>query len=202
MHKLTAVAWMADFATRIDAAADELTELDRLIGDADHGSNMQRGMAAVTALDPDGLPDAASYLKKAAMTLVSTVGGASGPLYGSLLMRFAGTIGDGEETATSMAVAWRAALDAVQLRGKAIVEDKTMVDALSPAVEAMEAPGQTLAQCLSAATAAAVAGRDHTTALVARKGRASYLGARSAGVADPGATSLVLLLQSAERTFC
>lgn len=192
---------MADFAATISQNAALLTDLDRQIGDADHGSNMDRGMQAVVALDPD-FPDAASYLKKAGMTLVSTVGGASGPLYGTFLLRFAGALtGQATQDAAGMAQAWRAGLEGVISRGKAGLGDKTMVDALQPAVEAMEAEPTDVASCLAAGLVAGQRGRDLTTPMVARKGRASYLGDRSAGHQDPGATSVVLMLEAAARTL-
>ncbi|MFC6360456.1 dihydroxyacetone kinase subunit DhaL [Luteococcus peritonei] len=191
---------MADFADRISEHAAELTDLDRQIGDADHGSNMERGMKAVAALAADDFPDAASYLKKAGMTLVSTVGGASGPLYGTFLLRFAAAA-PADESPAAMAAAWRAGLDGVIARGKAGLGDKTMVDALQPAVEAMESSHPDLASCLAAGLQAAAAGREAAVPLVARKGRASYLGERSAGHADPGATSMTMLLESAAATL-
>lgn len=198
-----AASWLADFRSVIHDNAAMLTDLDRQIGDADHGSNMDRGMTAVGALQPDDLPDAASYLKKAGMTLVSTVGGASGPLYGTFLMRFGGALGSGSDT-DEVCAALRAALDGILARGKASEGDKTLVDSLAPAVRAAEdasADGADVAGVLAAAAAAAAAGRDATTPMVARKGRASYLGERSAGVQDPGATSMTMLLESAARTL-
>lgn len=194
----TAHAWLADYASVIHDNADLLTDLDRQIGDADHGSNMDRGMKAVAALEAADFDDAAAYLKKAGMTLVSTVGGASGPLYGTFLLRFAGAVGDGGKDALGAAL--RAGLDGVLQRGKAEVGDKTMVDALTPAVEAFEAAGS-LDEALAAAVSAAASGRDAATPLVARKGRASYLGERSKDHQDPGATSVTLLLESAARTL-
>lgn len=194
----TAHGWLADYASVIHDNADLLTDLDRQIGDADHGSNMDRGMKAVAALEAADFDDAAAYLKKAGMTLVSTVGGASGPLYGTFLLRFAGAVGDGGKDALGAAL--RAGLDGVLQRGKAEVGDKTMVDALTPAVEAFEAAGS-LDEALAAAAAAAASGRDAATPLVARKGRASYLGERSKDHQDPGATSVTLLLESAARTL-
>lgn len=191
---------MADYASQISENAADLTELDRQIGDADHGSNMDRGMKAVAALAADDFPDAPTYLKKAGMTLVSTVGGASGPLYGTFLLRFAGAL-EPDDSPASIAKAWRAGLDGVVSRGKAGLGDKTMLDALQPAVEAMEEANQSVEACLQAGAAAGAAGRDATTAMIARKGRASYLGERSIGHQDPGATSMVMLLESAARTF-
>ncbi len=177
----------------------ELNRLDREIGDGDHGENMNRGFqAAVAKLDAD--PAAAGLtpggvLKLVATTLISTVGGASGPLYGTAFLRAATSAGD---AATLDADAVRAALAAacggVQARGKAEPGDKTMVDALLPAVEA--ARGDSVAGLLAAAAAAADAGVTATIPLVARKGRASYLGERSAGHPDPGATSAALILHA------
>lgn len=198
-----AAAWLADYAAVIAENADLLTDLDRQIGDADHGSNMQRGMTAVAALAPADFADAKAYLKKAGMTMVNTVGGASGPLYGTFLLRFAGALTD-ELTPEGLGAALRAGLQGILDRGKAAVGDKTMVDALTPAVDAYDAAaagGAAAADALAAAATAAAAGRDATIPLVARKGRASYLGERSAGHQDPGATSVTLLVEAAARTL-
>ena len=191
-----AAEWLAEFARLIAAHEGELTDLDRAIGDADHGANMARGMAAVAAIDPASFDDPAAYLKKAGMTLVSTVGGASGPLYGTFFLRFASAMAGGETDAL------QAGLVGVVARGKAVVGDKTLVDALAPAVAAFEAAlasggGRPWAE----AAQAAASGRDATVPLVARKGRASYLGERSAGHQDPGATSMALLLAAAADTL-
>ncbi|GAB79161.1 dihydroxyacetone kinase DhaL subunit [Austwickia chelonae] len=196
-------AWMVAFAEAVHTDADLLTDLDRQIGDADHGSNMDRGMQAVTALDHDSFADTPAYLKKAGMTLVSTVGGASGPLYGTFFMRFAGALGDESRPDTDrFAAALQAGVDGVIARGKAEPGDKTMIDALAPAVEAFaKASTDGLAAALTAAADAAAQGRDATTPLVARKGRASYLGERSAGHQDPGATSTAMLLAAAAKAF-
>lgn len=195
MDAARAGAWLAEFGRLVATHEDELTDLDRAIGDADHGANMARGMVAVAALDPGSFDDAGAYLKKAGMTLVSTVGGASGPLYGTFFLRFAGALAGGE------AAALRAGLDGVVARGKAVEGDKTLVDALTPAVAAFEAAvvsgstgGSAGGSAWGAAAEAAASGRDATVPLVARKGRASYLGERSAGHQDPGATSMALLL--------
>ncbi|QIK73051.1 dihydroxyacetone kinase subunit L [Propioniciclava coleopterorum] len=194
--------WLADYAAVVHENAAELTELDRAIGDADHGSNMDRGFAAVAALDPSGFDDAAAYLKKAGMTLVSTVGGASGPLFGTFFLRLGGAWPAEDGDAAGLGAALRAGLDGILARGKAEVGDKTLVDALAPAVDAFDAAaGEGLGAALSAAAAAGAAGRDATVPLVARKGRASYLGERSAGHQDPGATSMALLLDSAARAL-
>jgi dihydroxyacetone kinase-like protein len=194
-------AWLREFARSVAAQKDALTALDAAIGDADHGANLDRGMTAVVAaLDAAPPASPAALLKQVGMTLVSKVGGASGPLYGTLFLRMAGPAGDGLDAA-GFAAALRAGLEGVVARGKAELGDKTMVDALSPACDALDAAlggGAALPEALQAAVAAGREGRDATVPLVARKGRASYLGERSAGHQDPGATSTVLLLEAAE----
>jgi phosphoenolpyruvate---glycerone phosphotransferase subunit DhaL len=195
--------WLRRFAALVAEHRDELTALDAAVGDADHGTNMDRGMAAVVAaLDAAMPPDPAALLKHAGMTLVRTVGGASGPLYGTFFLRTATVAGDGGAALTpeTFAKALRAGLDGVVTRGKAEVGDKTMVDALAPALDALDAElaaGGDLGSALAAARAAAEVGRDATTPLQARKGRASYLGERSVGHQDPGATSAALLVAAA-----
>ncbi len=200
-----AAAWMAAFADVVHDQAGYLTQLDAAIGDADHGANMDRGMKAVKALDAASFANAGSYLKKAGMTLVSTVGGASGPLYGTFLLRFAGALPtDDGATAEQVGAALRAGVEGIVARGKAVVGDKTMVDALTPALAAYDeavAGGGDTATGLAAAAAASAQGRESTTPLVARKGRASYLGERSAGHVDPGATSVTMLLECAAETL-
>lgn len=194
-------AWMADFAAQIHENAGMLTDLDRQIGDADHGSNMDRGMKAVAALAAADFPDSGAFLKKAGMTLVSTVGGASGPLYGTFLMRVGGAW-PVEDSPEGIGAALRAGLDGVIQRGKAEVGDKTMVDALTPALDAYDAAAaQGTQAALDAAAKACAEGRNGTTPLIARKGRASYLGERSAGTQDPGATSVTMLIEAAARTL-
>ncbi len=198
-------AWLRRFAELVHENKDELTALDSAIGDADHGANMDRGMTAVVAaLDETAPADAAALLKKTGTTLVSKVGGASGPLYGTLFLRMAGPAGSGELDGAGFAAALRAGLDGVVARGKAEPGDKTMVDALGPACDALDAAvadGRPLADALAAAATAAADGRDATTPMVARKGRASYLGERSAGHQDPGATSTALLVEAAATTL-
>jgi dihydroxyacetone kinase-like protein len=194
--------WVRRFAVLVSENRDYLTELDAAIGDADHGSNLDRGMkAAVVALDELGPTSAGPLFSKVGMTLVSTVGGASGPLFGTLFLRMGTALGDIDTVTTQqVAAALRAGLEGVEARGKAQPGDKTMYDALAPAVEAMEravAEGVGLAEALGQARAAAVAGRDATVPMLARKGRASYLGERSVGHQDPGATSVALLLEAA-----
>ena len=195
-------AWLREFARLVEAQRDHLTDLDAAIGDADHGANLHRGMQAVlAALDETAGAEAAALLKKVGMTLVSKVGGASGPLYGTLFLRMAAATGDGALTAADFGAALRAGLVGVQERGKAAPGDKTMLDALHPACDAFEASlagGGGLADGLAAAATGARQGRDATTPMLARKGRASYLGERSVGHQDPGATSTALLLEAAE----
>jgi dihydroxyacetone kinase-like protein len=198
--------WVREFAAQISANRDYLTELDSAIGDADHGTNLDRGMkAAVAALDDLGPVGAGPLLTKVGMTLVSTVGGASGPLYGTLFLRMGSALGDVPEVAPEqVGVALRAGLEGVVARGKAQAEDKTMYDALAPAVDALEAglhDGLGLEDALGRARAAAEAGRDATVPMLARKGRASYLGERSVGHQDPGATSVTLLVAAAADTL-
>ncbi len=194
------VAWLADFADAVADGAEMLTDLDRQIGDADHGSNMDRGMRAVKALGSD-FPDARALLRKAGMTLVSTVGGTAGPLYGTFFMK-AGAVWPDEGDAAALGAALRAGLAGIVQRGRAEVGDKTMVDALAPALDAYDAAAADgIGAALAAAATAAAAGRDATIPLVARKGRASYLGERSAGHQDPGATSVTMLVEAAARTL-
>jgi phosphoenolpyruvate---glycerone phosphotransferase subunit DhaL len=193
--------WLREFAQLISDHRDELTTLDAAIGDADHGTNMERGMSAVVAnLSGDTVGE---LCKQAGMTLVSTVGGASGPLYGTFLLRFGSSAGDvAALDATEFAAAMRAGLDGIVARGKAEREDKTMYDALAPAVEALEAGiGDPLDIALRTASEAADKGRDATIEMLARKGRASYLGERSIGHQDPGATSAALLVRAAATTL-
>ncbi len=194
--------WVRSFAQLVADNRDHLTELDAAIGDADHGSNMDRGLkAAVAALDESRPATPGALFSKVGMTLVSTVGGASGPLFGTLFIRMAGSLGDAEtSSATDVAAALRAGLGGVVDRGKAAPGDKTMYDALAPAVDALDAAlgdGEPLSTALKHARDAAAAGRDATTPMLARKGRASYLGERSVGHQDPGATTVALLLEAA-----
>jgi dihydroxyacetone kinase-like protein len=197
--------WLRDLAKTLHENAAYLTELDSAIGDADHGSNMDRGFAAVVAvLDESSFDSVDELLKKAGMTLVSKVGGASGPLYGTFFLRLGTALAGAEITPSSFGEALKAGVGGILARGKAEVGDKTMYDAWAPALEAYDAAvagGADLGGALAAAAEAAAKGRDSTTPLVARKGRASYLGERSAGHQDPGATSTTLLLESAARTL-
>jgi dihydroxyacetone kinase-like protein len=177
---------------------DELVRLDQAIGDADHGENMRRGFTALLSrLDTEEPSSPGKVLKLVATTLISTVGGAAGPLYGTAFLRAAASVGDAEELdCETVARALQAALDGVVARGKAAVGDKTMVDALTPAVAAAAQVDGSVAALLSAAADAAAEGAKSTVPMVARKGRASYLGERSAGHLDPGARSTELLLRA------
>jgi dihydroxyacetone kinase-like protein len=191
--------WVRQFAALVAEQREYLTELDSAIGDADHGANMDRGLkAAVAALDETRPETPGAVLSKVGITLVSTVGGASGPLYGTLFMRMGASLADTEAaTPVQLAAALRAGLEGVVARGKAEPGDKTMYDALAPSIDALDAAlaqEKPLVDALAAAKAAAEAGRDATTPLLARKGRASYLGERSVGHQDPGATSTALLI--------
>jgi len=200
--------WVRAFAAAVAANKDYLTELDSAIGDADHGINMNRGMQAVTGkLDAAGPPaeDIGAQLKTVGMTLVSTVGGASGPLYGTLFLQMGSSAaGKTQLTPEDWAGALAAGLAGVRSRGKAEPGDKTMIDALTPGVDALTtalADGASFADALARSADAAHAGMEATIPLVARKGRASYLGERSANHQDPGATSSWLLLRAAADTF-
>jgi dihydroxyacetone kinase-like protein len=194
------------FAATVAEQKEYLTELDSAIGDADHGINMDRGMKAVLAkIDGQQPTDVGALLKTVGMTLVSTVGGAGGPLYGTLFLQL-GTATAGKETleAPDWATALDAAVTGVQARGKAELEDKTMVDAQIPARDAYRQAleeGASFADALRRSAAAAEDGVKATVPLVARKGRASYLGERSAGHQDPGATSSWLLLKTIADTW-
>jgi dihydroxyacetone kinase-like protein len=189
---------MNRFAGEMSEHRAELVALDTAIGDGDHGTNMNRGMTkALEKLGAGEQPDPGSVLKTVAMALVSSVGGAAGPLYGTLFLQMGTALAGQEEVdLPAFAAAWRKALEGVQSRGKAELQDKTMVDALTPAVEALEAASD-LDGGLRAAVQAAEEGMKATTPLVARKGRASYLGERSKDHQDPGATSTYYLFKSA-----
>jgi dihydroxyacetone kinase-like protein len=194
--------WIGDFSAVVAQNKEYLTELDAAIGDADHGINMDRGMKAVaTKLDGGTGGDISALLKTVGMTLVSTVGGAGGPLYGTLFLQLgAAATGASELTPELWAAALDKAVAGVQARGKAEPGDKTMIDALVPARDAFRAAleeGATFEQALRRSAAAAEQGMVATIPIVARKGRASYLGERSAGHQDPGATSSFLLLRAA-----
>lgn len=196
-----ALRWTRETAARIAAARDELTELDRQIGDGDHGENLNRGFTAVLAkldaLDAERISD---VLKLVATTLMSSVGGAAGPLYGTAYLRAAKVTGVSELDAHGVVALLEGALEGITARGKATTGEKTMVDAWAPAVDAAEAAagsGARARDVLAAAATAAAQGATATIPLVATKGRASYLGERSAGHQDPGATSTALILEAA-----
>ena len=198
--------WVKAFADNIAANKDYLTQLDSDIGDADHGANMHRGFQAVlTKLPGVADKDVGSILKTVGMTLVSTVGGAGGPLYGTFFMQLgAATSGKLELTLADWSAALQAGVDGVIMRGKANPGDKTMVDALNPALATLKMAagnGVSIPEALRQSAQAAEQGMKDTIPLVARKGRASYLGERSAGHQDPGATSSHLLLQTAADTW-
>jgi dihydroxyacetone kinase-like protein len=190
--------WMKRFATEMSDHRHELVALDTAIGDGDHGTNMNRGMTkALEKLESAEQADPGAVLKTVAMALVSSVGGAAGPLYGTLFLQMGTALaGHDEVDLPTFAAAWRKGLDGVKARGKAEVQDKTMVDALTPAVEALESASD-LNGGLHSAVQAAEEGMKATTPLVARKGRASYLGERSKDHQDPGATSTYYLFKSA-----
>ncbi|MBQ1109435.1 dihydroxyacetone kinase subunit DhaL [Streptomyces anulatus] len=187
--------WMTAVAASVEREANHLTELDSAIGDADHGSNLQRGFTAVTeVLEKDAPATPGAVLTLAGRQLISTVGGASGPLYGTLLRRTGKALGDDDEvTQDQLARAFAAGVAAVGQLGGAQAGDKTMLDALLPAAEA-------LATSFDGAANAARAGAEATVPLQARKGRASYLGERSIGHQDPGATSSALLVEALAAT--
>jgi dihydroxyacetone kinase-like protein len=200
------VDWVRQSAAALEGERERLNRLDADIGDGDHGANMARGFTAATARLAAAEPETPSAaLRTVGMTLLSTVGGAAGPLYGSFFIGLAGGLGDAAEVD---AAAWSAALTqavaGVVRRGKAEPGDKTMVDALTPAVEALDAAAgnaASFAAALAGSAAAAASGAEATIPLVARRGRASYLGERSAGHQDPGATSSALLLRIAAETW-
>jgi len=194
------VQWLQDFATQIEQNKDYLTELDAAIGDADHGINMERGFKKVMSQLPSVADkDIGSILKSVSMTLISSVGGASGPLYGTFFLKASTVAVDKQQLTDEEIVSLlQAGLDGVLQRGKAQLGDKTMVDVLSPTVDALaQAVGEgknTLAAMQQAVVAAEQAMKD-TIPMLARKGRASYLGERSVGHQDPGATSAYFMLK-------
>jgi len=195
------IQWLQSVAVVIEENKDYLTELDAAIGDADHGINLHRGFQKVLVQLPDVADkDIGSILKAVSMTLISTVGGASGPLYGTLFLRASTVVAGKQELTNEDLVAFfQAAVEGVVQRGKAQLGDKTMLDALLPASEAFKqavASGDATVAALEKAVAAAETGMQNTIPLVAKKGRASYLGERSAGHLDPGATSLYLILNT------
>jgi len=204
--KAEVLDWLRAYGQVIEDQKDYLTELDSVIGDADHGANMHRGFKAVLVKLPSVEDkDIGTILKTVGMTLLSTVGGAGGPLYSTLFIQ-AGNMLNGKEEMTLSD--WAAALEAAKIGvvklGKAEPGDKTMVDALTPAVEVLRKAtenGHTTSDALEESAQAAKEGMEATIPLVARKGRASYLGERSAGHQDPGATSSFMLLETAVKVW-
>jgi dihydroxyacetone kinase-like protein len=199
-------AWVRRFADLIAQHRTELTDLDSAIGDADHGINMDRGVRAVEAkldAEPPSLVD--ELFKLVGMTLVSSVGGASGPLYGTFFLRFGAACGPRDTLSSDDVVkAFRAGIDGLVARGRPELGDKTMYDSLQPGLDALDAgigAGLPIAEAFANAWRAAQQGRDDTVPMVARKGRASYLGERSVGHQDPGATSSALLFEAAAAVF-
>lgn len=202
VHRDEVLAWIRAVAAAIEQNRDYLIQLDAAIGDADHGANMDRGFKAVLArLGSVADKDIGTILKTVGMTLVSTVGGAGGPLYGTFFMQAGmATTGKMELTPADWVSALEAGLQGVIHRGKAQPGDKTMVDALMPALQALKEAlghGASFAKALARSAEAAERGMKGTIPLVAKKGRASYLGERSAGHQDPGATSSFLMLKAA-----
>jgi len=205
LESLTINAWMGEIAAAVRAQSEYLTQLDAAIGDGDHGINMNRGFDAVSkalAVQEPGTPPG-RLLIVVGKTLVSTVGGASGPLWGTAFRRAGRALGDADTfDGPSLLAALEAALDGIVELGAAAPQDKTMVDALSPAVEALReglAAGQAPDVALAGAARAAEDGARATVPMLARKGRASYLGERSIGHQDPGATSAALVVRALER---
>jgi len=201
-----AVRFIRRYAEVVAENKEYLTQLDSAIGDADHGINMDRGMqAALAKIEQVADGDIGNLMKTVGMTLVSTVGGAGGPLYGTLFLQFGiATAGKAELEPEDWALALEKGVEGVQMRGKAEPGDKTMVDALIPARDAYRAAlqeGASFEEALRRSAAAAEDGMKATIPLVARKGRASYLGERSAGHQDPGATSSYLLVRTAAETW-
>ncbi len=192
------VGWLSAFRDAVHEHGAYLTELDSAIGDADHGANLIRGMDAVMAAVSSPPEATGDLLKKVGMTLVTSVGGASGPLYGTFFLRMATACGDAPSLdGPALLASLRAGLEGIVARGKAEIGDKTMYDALAPALAAFQASlesGASVADAARAAADAAAAGRDATEPMQALKGRASYLGERSVGHLDPGAASSALLM--------
>jgi len=201
IDKKQIIQWLQAVATVLEENKDYLTELDAAIGDADHGINMNRGFQKVVTQLPTILDkDIGSIFKTVSMTLISTIGGASGPLYGTLFLRASAAVtGKLELTTEDMTKVFAAAVEGVVQRGKANLGDKTMLDALSPAANTFTeavANGSSFLESLKQAVDAAESGMKNTIPMLAKKGRASYLGDRSIGHQDPGATSIYLILKT------
>lgn len=196
-------AWLTRSDELLAQSAEELNDLDAAIGDGDHGTNMKRGFAAVAAaIDGAEFGTVDELMKKVGATLVSSVGGASGPLYGTFFLRF-GTSQAGQETldAYSLLSAMQAGVDGIGQRGKSMLGQKTMLDAWIPALDAFQRAADDLGSAVRAGAKAAAQGRDETADLVAMKGRASYLGERAMGHIDPGAASTAIIWQAATQTL-
>lgn len=198
------VAWLQEFAAKIEDSQHHLTELDAASGDADHGANLVRGVQALVAAPTDGSPG--EYLKQAGLVMVDTIGGSAGALYGTIFLRMAGTVGldsvsiDGP----TLARALRAAATGITDRGGARLGDKTMLDAMDPAATAFSDAinaGRSIASAWAAAGAAADAGAARTATMQARRGKSSYVGEKSVGTVDPGAASVALMIEAAARVF-
>jgi dihydroxyacetone kinase-like protein len=197
-------AWLTIFAYRVDAETDRLSELDAATGDADHGANLRRGMAAIRSLidaqGDQGRPG--EYFKQVGLTIVDTVGGSSGALYGTIFLRFAATVGPASDVvdAETMAAGLEAACQGIVDRGRARAGDKTMYDALEPAARAFRAAfasGEAIEACWRSAAKAAAAGAAATASMRARRGKSSYVGEKSIGTVDPGAASVAMLIAAA-----
>ena len=197
--------WICEFGRLVGLQKDQLNALDAAIGDADHGTNLERGFRAVTAdLELAAHADPAALLNQVGRTVVSKVGGAAGPLFGAFFLHLGDAVGnDPGLDSRRFARGLRAGLAGVVSRGRAEAGDKTMYDALAPAVDAIEAAAVArleLPDVFRSGLRAAESGRDATIGMLARKGRASYLGERSVGHQDPGATSAALLFTALTRT--
>ncbi len=206
MDKEQILQWLQAFATEIEQNKEYLTELDAAIGDADHGINMNRGFKKAIAQLPNVADqDIGNILKTVSMTLISSIGGASGPLYGTFFLRASTVVASKHELAAQdLLEMLQAGLDGVLQRGKAQMGDKTMVDVLSPAVVAFGqavGTGEVMLVAMQQAVVAAQEGLQNTIPMLAKKGRASYLGERSVGHQDPGATSSYLMLKSLLETL-
>ncbi|MCB0065451.1 MAG: dihydroxyacetone kinase subunit L [Caldilineaceae bacterium] len=202
------VRWLQRYAEYVKAQEAYLSELDAAIGDGDHGTNMVRGIETIESRLSDEFDrhcDIGTLMRNVAMTLISSVGGAAGPLYGAFFLRAAKSVNTQETISLQeLAVMFRSGLEGVQQRGKAVLDEKTMIDAIQPGVEALEeasTQGQSIQEALELACQAAKAGMKHTIELQAYKGRASYLGVRSIGHQDPGATSSYFLFLAAQESM-
>ncbi|WP_395399448.1 dihydroxyacetone kinase subunit DhaL [Arthrobacter sp. UC242_113] len=199
--------WILDFADQIIQQHLILSDLDAASGDADHGSNMERGMSALLKSVPDwdGAATPGDFLKDVGMHIVSSVGGSSGALYGTIFLRMARAVGGAPTISPGLlSDAFEAAAQGVSERGKVKQGDKTMFDALAPSVQTLKAKlteEKSLSEALTSAATAAEAGRDATSDMVARKGKSSYARENSRGFIDPGAVSVAMLIRSAARTL-